>query len=76
MNPAERKSGEQPAHPQVADRGRLGHPGDASHYQDLGSAEVRGRTQNVDIMAMDVEAVARDVDADELIGHILASGAA
>jgi adenylate cyclase len=53
-----------------------GHPGDASHYQDLGSAEVRGRTQNVDIMAMDVEAVARDVDADELIGHILASGAA
>jgi len=51
----------------------FGHPGQADHYKDLGSAEVRGRTQNVEIIAMDVEAVARDEDADELIGHILES---
>lgn len=48
-----------------------GHPGDAAHYAHLGAAQLRGRKEYVDIRAMDVEAVARNVNADQLIENIL-----
>ena len=50
-----------------------GHPGSASHYADLGAAQLRGRTENVEVCAMNVDAVAHDVNADRLIDHILST---
>ncbi|MCB1785367.1 MAG: HAMP domain-containing protein [Chromatiaceae bacterium] len=50
-----------------------GHPGQREHYDDLGAAQLRGRREPVDVCAMDVEAVAKDVNADQLIDHILSS---
>jgi adenylate cyclase len=48
-----------------------GHPGDAGHYADLGAAQLRGRKGYVEVLAMNVDAVARDVNADQLIEQIL-----
>lgn len=48
-----------------------GQPGESEHYAHLGPAELRGRKKNVEVRAMDVEAVARDVNADQLIDNIL-----
>ena len=48
-----------------------GQPGEARHYAHLGPAELRGRRENVEVRAMDVDAVARDVNADQLIETIL-----
>lgn len=48
-----------------------GHPGEPEHYRDLGFAQLRGRKEAVGVLAMDVDAVARDVNADRLIEHIL-----
>ena len=48
-----------------------GQPGAARHYAHLGPAELRGRRKNVEVRAMDVDAVARDVNADQLIETIL-----
>jgi len=50
-----------------------GQPGESDHYTHLGPAELRGRKENVEVRAMDVEAVARDVNADLLIDNILSS---
>ncbi len=50
-----------------------GHPGRPDHYRRLGPATLRGRKQTVELVAMDVQAVARDEDADRLIGRILPS---
>lgn len=50
-----------------------GQPGESRHYAHLGPAELRGRRGNVEVRAMDVEAVARDVNADQLIDNILAA---
>ena len=36
-----------------------GHPGSSSHYADLGAAQLRGRTENVAVCAMNVDAVDR-----------------
>ena len=51
-----------------------GHPGETRHYAHLGPAQLRGRREFVEVRAMDVEAVARDIDADLLIEKILSSG--
>jgi adenylate cyclase len=48
-----------------------GCPGSPGHYAHLGAAQLRGRTEYVEVRAMDVEAVARDVNADQLIENIL-----
>lgn len=48
-----------------------GQPGSLSHYADLGPARLRGRKGDVEVCAMDVTAVARDVNADQLIEQIL-----
>jgi adenylate cyclase len=50
-----------------------GQPGESRHYAHLGPAELRGRKENVVVRAMDVEAVARDVNADQLIDSILSA---
>jgi len=50
-----------------------GHPGRPDHYRRLGPATLRGRKQGVELVAMDVQAVARYEDADRLIGRILQS---
>lgn len=50
-----------------------GHPGSSSHYADLGAAQLRGRTENVAVCAMNVDAVAHDVNADRLIDRILST---
>ena len=50
-----------------------GQPGDLVHYSDMGPAQLRGRKSNVEVCVMDVEAVARDVDADRLIERILST---
>jgi adenylate cyclase len=50
-----------------------GQPGELSHYASLGAAELRGRKKNVEVRAMDVEGVARDVNADQLIETILSA---
>ncbi len=51
-----------------------GQPGELSHYAHLGPAELRGRKEFVEVRAMDVDAVARDVNADLLIETILSTG--
>ena len=48
-----------------------GYPGEAGHYADLGATRLRGRRELVEVRAMDVDAVARDVNADHLIDQIL-----
>lgn len=48
-----------------------GFPGAAAHYARLGQAPLRGRREQVDLCAMDVAAVARDLHADRLIDQIL-----
>jgi len=53
-----------------------GHPGSARHYTHRGAAELRGRKKFVEVRAMDVEAVAHDVNADQLIEKILSEGRA
>jgi adenylate cyclase len=50
-----------------------GHPGEPGHYADLGAAQLRGRKEYVEVRAMNVDAVARDVNADQLIDHILSA---
>jgi adenylate cyclase len=50
-----------------------GQPGESRPYAHLGPAELRGRKENVVVRAMDVEAVARDVNADQLIDSILSA---
>ena len=50
-----------------------GQPGRARHYAYRGSAELRGRRERVEVVAMDVDAVARDVNADRLIANILST---
>lgn len=50
-----------------------GHPGRPDHYTDLGAAQLRGRREFVEMLAMDVDAVAHDVNADQLIEHILST---
>ena len=50
-----------------------GQPGHAHHYAYRGSAELRGRREGVEVVAMDVDAVARDVNADRLIANILST---
>lgn len=51
-----------------------GHPGQPDHYANLGAAQLRGRREFVEVRAMDVDAVAKDVNADHLIEHILSVG--
>jgi adenylate cyclase len=48
-----------------------GFPGSVERYRSLGAASIRGRREHVDVREMDVEAVARDTDADRLIETIL-----
>jgi adenylate cyclase len=48
-----------------------GHPGEAGHYHHQGPAQLRGRKGYVRVRAMDVDAVAREVNADRLIDNIL-----
>ena len=50
-----------------------GQPGEASHYARLGSVQLRGRKENVEVLAMQVDVVARDVNADQLIETILST---
>jgi adenylate cyclase len=50
-----------------------GFPGSSERYRSLGAVSVRGRREQVVIREMDVEAVARDLDADRLIESILSS---
>ncbi|MCB1723658.1 MAG: HAMP domain-containing protein [Gammaproteobacteria bacterium] len=50
-----------------------GQPGQPEHYDDLGPAQLRGRKGNVEVCAMDVDAVAHDVNADQLIERILSA---
>ena len=51
-----------------------GQPGDLDHYSDLGPAQLKGRRGNVEVCVMDVDAVAHDVNADQLIEQILNEG--
>jgi adenylate cyclase len=51
-----------------------GQPGRPNHYAHLGPARLRGRKENVEVLAMDVEAVARAENADHLIEGILSAG--
>lgn len=51
-----------------------GQPGESRHYVNLGPTGLRGRKENVAVHAMDVDAVARDVNADQLIETILSTG--
>ncbi len=51
-----------------------GQPGRPSHYAHLGPARLRGRKENVEVLAMDVDAVARMENADHLIERILSAG--
>jgi adenylate cyclase len=53
-----------------------GQPGDSRHYRDLGPVNLKGRQSDVEISAMDVDAVAADVDADTLVERILTGGEA
>jgi adenylate cyclase len=48
-----------------------GQPGSLAHYAPLGAAQLRGREENVEVRAMDVEAVAHEVNADQLIDQML-----
>jgi adenylate cyclase len=48
-----------------------GFPGATEHYASLGQAALRGRREQVDLCAMDVAAVAHDLNADRLIEQIL-----
>lgn len=50
-----------------------GQPGSLSHYARLGAAQLRGRRENVEVRAMDVQAVAHDVNADQLIDQMLSA---
>ncbi len=50
-----------------------GPPGEIRHYVNLGASELRGRKQTVEVHAMEVEAVARDLNADQLIEKILSA---
>ena len=50
-----------------------GQPGNLEHYADLGPAQLKGRKGGVEVCAMDVDAVARDVNADRLIEQILST---
>ena len=52
-----------------------GQPGRLEHYTDLGPARLKGRKGDVEVCAMDVVAVAHDVNADQLIEQILNEGA-
>lgn len=47
-------------------------PGRIEHYHRLGATELRGRAGNVEVLAMDVDAVAHHLDADRLIDRMLA----
>jgi len=51
-----------------------GYPGEMEHYTHQGEAELRGRKEVVEVRAMKVEAVARHVNADQLIENILSGG--
>ncbi len=48
-----------------------GHPGNLAHYRHLGEAKLKGRKSGVEVRAMNVEAVAHDINADQLIDQIL-----
>lgn len=48
-----------------------GYPGEPTHYHHLGPAELRGRKENVHVLSMDVDAVARELNADRLIDGML-----
>ena len=50
-----------------------GQPGSLAHYSHLGAAQLRGREENVEVRAMNVEAVAHEVNADRLIERILST---
>lgn len=50
-----------------------GQPGSLEHYADLGPALLKGRKTVVEVCSMDVEAVAHEVNADQLIERILSS---
>lgn len=54
----------------------FGHPGAAQHYAHLGQTGLRGRREQVDVCGMDVDAVARELNADRLIDRILGDGEA
>lgn len=45
--------------------------GARTRYRSLGAATIKGRREQVTLIEMDVEAVARDVDADRMIDQIL-----
>lgn len=51
-----------------------GHPGSMAHYQPLGAAQLRGRAEKHEVRAMDVNAIAHEINADRLIEEILADG--
>ena len=51
-----------------------GHPGSMTHYQPLGAAQLRGRAERHEVRAMDVNAIAHEINADRLIEEILADG--
>lgn len=48
-----------------------GHPGSIDHYVPKGAVEIRGRKEFVDLRSMDVAAVAHEVNADQLVEHML-----
>jgi adenylate cyclase len=50
-----------------------GQPGELRHYVPLGPSQLRGREENVEVRAMDVEAVAHAVNADQLIEQMLSA---
>ncbi|MDJ0739259.1 MAG: adenylate/guanylate cyclase domain-containing protein [Gammaproteobacteria bacterium] len=50
-----------------------GQPGSLEHYRDMGPARLKGRRRDVEVCAMDVDAVAHDVNADLLIEQILST---
>lgn len=52
-----------------------GQPGSVRHYRSLGAAQLRGRAEKLEVRAMDVDAVAREINADHLIEEILSGKA-
>ncbi|MGD1983160.1 MAG: adenylate/guanylate cyclase domain-containing protein [Chromatiaceae bacterium] len=53
-----------------------GQPGSLMNYRTLGPASLRGRAEDVEVRAMDVAAVAHEIDADRLIERIVSERAA
>jgi adenylate cyclase len=51
-----------------------GAPGSIGHYRRIGPSHLRGRAADVDVCAMDVDAVASEIDADRLIEELLSGG--